>query len=118
MVSLASARRLALALPEVSEQDHHGMPSFRVREKIFATVPDARHLHVMLDSFVTHAAIGAYPSACEELWWGPRLSGVRVNLDHADRELLVDLLDEAWRRRAPKPLREAYERKRPGVRRK
>ncbi len=29
---------MALALPESVEQDHHGMPSFRVRGRIFATL--------------------------------------------------------------------------------
>ena len=36
------ARRLALALPEAVEQDHHGRPSFRVAGKIFATLWDRR----------------------------------------------------------------------------
>jgi len=36
------ARTLALALPETVEQDHHGIPSFRVRGKIFATAPTRR----------------------------------------------------------------------------
>ena len=116
MVTLAAARRMALAFPEVTERDHHGMPSFRVQGKIFTTVPDQRHLHVMLDAFVTHAAVGTYPDACAELWWGKRLSGMRVILDHADRDLLADLLEEAWLRRAPKQLREAYKQKRPGAR--
>jgi hypothetical protein len=112
MVSLAVARRMALSFPEVTEQDHHDMPSFRVQGKIFTTVPDARHLHVMLDAFVTHAVVGSHPDACAELWWGQRLSGVRVNLDHADRDLLADLLEDAWLRRAPKRLRDAYKPKR------
>ena len=110
MVSLAAARRVALSFPEVTEQDHHGMASFRVQGKIFTTVPDQRHLHVMLDAFVTHAAVGTDPVACQELWWGKRLSGVRVSLDAANRDMLADLLEEAWLRRAPKRLRDAYTR--------
>ena len=43
------ARRLALALPEAVEQDHHGRPSFRVGGKIFATLWDEEHMNVMLD---------------------------------------------------------------------
>jgi hypothetical protein len=31
-------RRLALALPEGYEADHHGIPSFRVAKKIYCTV--------------------------------------------------------------------------------
>ena len=38
------ARRLALALPESAEQDHHGFPSFRIRGRIFATLPDDTHV--------------------------------------------------------------------------
>ena len=34
------ARRLALALPDTVEQDHHGRPSFRVAGKIIATIWD------------------------------------------------------------------------------
>jgi hypothetical protein len=40
-MDLQRVRSLALALPETVEQDHFGNPSFRVRGKIFATVPTA-----------------------------------------------------------------------------
>ena len=45
------ARRLALDLPDVVERDHHGFPSFRAgaRGRIFATLPTAEVLRVMLD---------------------------------------------------------------------
>lgn len=49
MTALARARTIALGLPEASEQDHHGIASFRVRGKVFATVPDDTHLRVMVD---------------------------------------------------------------------
>ena len=112
MVTLAVARRVALSFPEVTEQDHHGMPSFRVQGKIFATVPDQYHLHVMLDAFVTYAAVATDPVAYAELWWGKRLSGVRITLAHAKRAMLADFLEEAWWRRAPRRLRDTYKRTR------
>jgi hypothetical protein len=40
----------------------------------------------------------------EELWWGKKLSGCRVILRHADRALVREMLDESWRRKAPKSL--------------
>jgi len=43
MVSRAEVRQLALALPEVVEQDHHGRPSFRVAGRILATLWDHEH---------------------------------------------------------------------------
>ncbi|HEX3460661.1 MAG TPA: MmcQ/YjbR family DNA-binding protein [Acidimicrobiales bacterium] len=104
MVSLDDARRIALSLPEATEEPHHDRSSFRVNHKIFATVPDPTHLNVMADEDETALAVAENPSGCEELWWGKRLSGVRVDLDHVDPELLTELLTESWRRRAPKAL--------------
>lgn len=104
MLTLRRAREIALALPEATEEDHHGMPSFRVRGKIFATVPDDRHIRVFVGPDEIQAAVRADPAAFEELWWGRRLSGVRVRLAKADRHQVADLLEEAWRRRAPKRL--------------
>jgi hypothetical protein len=46
---MSEARRLALLLPEATEEDHHGMPSSRGRARIVVTVPDDDHLRVMLD---------------------------------------------------------------------
>ena len=104
MVTLAEARRLALALPETTEEDHHGIPSFRVRSKVFATVPDGDHVRVMLDPDATRAAVGEDPGAFQELWWGKKLSGVTVTLASADHRRVTELLEDAWRRVAPKRL--------------
>ncbi len=84
MISLDDARRVALSLPEAAEQDHHGRGSFRVRGKIFATVPDAGHLNVFIDVNEVAGVVAEWPDACAELWWGKQLRGVHVNLDHAD----------------------------------
>ena len=70
MTTLAQARKLALALPEATEQDHHDMTSFRVRGKIFATVPDDTHLRIMVDEMEIRAAVAENPDACQELYWG------------------------------------------------
>ena len=61
MVSVEQARRLALALPEAVEQDHHGRPSFRVAGKIFATLWDEEHMNVMLDEGGILTAIHRIP---------------------------------------------------------
>jgi hypothetical protein len=78
------------------EQDHHGRPSFRVGGRIFATLWDARHMNVMVDEPGIRTAVQAQPGICEEVWWGKRLAAVRVDLSAADRELLRDLLEDAW----------------------
>ncbi len=103
MTSFAAARRLALSLPEASEQPHHGFPSFRVCDKIFATAPEDGYLNVMLDAEQA-ATLATAERACEELHWGKRSVGVRVELGAANTALLSDLLRRAWQRRAPKRL--------------
>ncbi len=88
------------------------MSSFRVRGKIFATVPpDDQHLHVFVDEAETHAAVAEDPAAFEPLLWGGRLRGLRVRLAAADQERVEELLEESWRRKAPARL--ATERERP-----
>jgi hypothetical protein len=104
MVTREEARRLALALPQAVEQDHHGRPSFRVAGKIFATQWAERHLNVMLDEDGIRTAVHDRPDACEEVWWGRRLAAVRVNLARVDRRTLVGLLEDAWEGKAPKRL--------------
>jgi hypothetical protein len=95
------ARKLALALPETTEQDHHGRPSFRVAGKIFATLWDAEHMNVMLDEPGIHTAVQSWPDRCTEVWWGKRLAAVRVSLADAEPRLVGDLLADAWEGKAP-----------------
>ena len=45
-VNLNDARRIAMSLPEVTEEPHFEYTSFRVKGKIFATAPpDGANLH-------------------------------------------------------------------------
>ncbi len=98
------ARRLALSEPEAHEVDHHGFPSYRVDGKIFATLPDGEHLHVMVAEDEIRALAAEQPATYEEKWWGKRLSCVRVNLDRADPTEVAELLADAWLRKAPSGL--------------
>ncbi len=109
MIAVERARELALALPEAVEQDHHGFPSFRVRGRIFATLPDDATLRVMLDADAVEEAVAATPGQCSVLLWGAKISGVAVHLAAADPETVAELLADAWRRRAPVALRRAFD---------
>ena len=104
MIHLRDVRAFALALPEASEEDHWGRPSFRVRGRIFATVPDAEHLNVMVQPLDIDGAVNEDPAACEPLMWGKQVRGVRVKLRVAEPEMVRDLLHAAWRSKAPKAL--------------
>lgn len=108
MTTLRAVRAAALALPGATEQDHHGIPSFRVTGKVFATVPDDAHVRVMVDEPEVLAAIATDPVSCAPLHWGARLAGVVVTLRTARLGLVAGLLEESWARRAPATLRREH----------
>jgi hypothetical protein len=96
MITDTVARRLALALPDAVEQDHHGFPSFRVGGRIFATLPDPQRLRAMLDEDGIRSAAANRPESCREFFWGKRLACVEIDLASADEPLVQDLLAQAW----------------------
>jgi len=107
-MQIEQARRYALSLPETTEEPHHQMSSFRVRGKIFATLPaDGIHLHVFVDEEDRAPLIAAVPAAYEPLWWGKQVRGLRVVIANADILTVARMLGIAWRRKAPKALSDA-----------
>jgi hypothetical protein len=106
--SLAAVRALALSLPEVTEQDHHGMPSFRVRNKVIATVPDPAHIRIMVDEPEILAALAEDATSCAPYYWGKRLACVVVSIATVRSALLRELLTEAWMRKAPASLARTF----------
>jgi hypothetical protein len=104
-VRLDEAVAAALALPGVTEADHHGRRSFRsAAGQVLASVPAEGVLNVMVGEDLAHA-VAAQPGI-ELLWWGQRLSGVRVQLAAVDPALVDELLAGAWARRVPRALRD------------
>jgi hypothetical protein len=100
MLSPEDARRLALALPDAVEQDHHGRPSFRINGRIFATLWDGDHMNVMVDEPGILTAVQAHPDVCAEVFWGKRLAAVRVTLSATGSALLTELLTDAYERKS------------------
>lgn len=101
-------RRLCLALPEAEERETWGEPTFRVRDRIFAmggpgqvsvkaSLDDQAGL-VEMDSrtFAVSAYTGRFG------WVNVRLSGLSVELGER-------LVENAWKRTAPRRLAAAYE---------
>ena len=114
MSDLAEARQLALSLPGVTEEPHFDMASFRVRGKIFVTAPpEGTRLHVFVDPLEVDAYVAQDPAAFEPLHWGRRVRGLRVNLAATPAASLAELIEESWRRKAPKSLVAAFD-QRPG----
>ena len=86
MGDLEQARGFALSLPAFTEEPHFDMASFRVRGKIFATVPPGgEYLHVFVAEEEIRAAVAEDPAAFEAV---------------AD-DRVAERLEESWRRKAP-----------------
>ncbi len=103
---LAAIRKFALALPEVTEEPHFDLSSFRVRGKIFVTVPpEQTHLHVFVDEAQRELALALHPGFVEKLWWGGKVRGLRVALADADPAAVKALVRTAWEGKAPQARR-------------
>jgi len=103
-------RAMALALPGAEEQSHLGIPDFRVRRKIFATLlaDDRAVVRISPDTqSVLRAAEPATFVPADGVW------GLRgwtiVYLATVDIDVLFELLVESWRRLASKKMIEQYE---------
>jgi hypothetical protein len=100
-----AVRTLALSLPDTGEQPHFDAASFRVHGRVFLTLPAGDDVaHIFVDEHEVHRAVAEGPESCEELWWGKKLSGVRVLLADAHPEQVAQLVVDAWRAKAPKRL--------------
>ena len=94
-ISAEAVRRLALALPHTVESSHFAQPDFRVRNKIFATLPRAAHVVCLKTTPVNlDALIATDPETFSNEWRG---RWVRVRLDRVSTQLLADLMVDAWR---------------------
>jgi hypothetical protein len=80
--------------------DHHGRPSFRVKDKIFSTIWDEFHLNVMLDPLRIRDMGKRHSHMCKEIWWGQRLACVQVDIRYANLKFVRSLMREAWQRKA------------------
>ncbi len=107
MATEEDVRRLALALPEVTEKPSYGTPGFRVKDRLFARIhqdggvlvlwtADIVEKESFIDSepdvFFTTAHYDGYPH-------------VLVRLDRVGEARLADLLEMAWHVRAPAKVR-------------
>ncbi len=106
-VTLATARALALGLPETTEGAHEGLPTFHVRGKRLATLgwPDADSVTLQLAAADQAVMVAAAPAvfATRPGGWGVR-GHTRMNLAAADRETALSGLTAVSRNKAPATL--------------
>jgi len=103
-------RKLALALPEAQESSHHGHPDFRVRHKIFATLPpDGRTTVLKITPVDLDDLIQRDAETFRDIWGGRWLS---VNLERVSPAVFQKLLSDSWCLAAPKMLVQAFKKRR------
>ena len=103
-------RRMTLQMPEAEEKSHFGKPDFRVRNHVFASLPDAETAVVKLTHEQQEMLTGAEPAifAAVPGGWG-RQGWTRMVLAAADELTLKSALVTAWRNVAPATLRRAFD---------
>jgi hypothetical protein len=124
MATWKDVSRIALSLPEASEQPLHGTRSWRVRDRLFVWERPLRRsdLHALGESAPTGPILGArveHLVAKEALiandpnvfFTTPHFDGyaaVLVALERISVKELEELIVEAWLARAPKRLAREY----------
>ena len=92
-----------MSLEAVTEEPHHNYSSFRVRGKIFATVPpEEEFIHVFVAEEDREPALAMYPDFIEKLLWGVKVVGLRVSLATAKPAVVKSLLAKAYETRVQK----------------
>lgn len=104
MVSVAAARKIALACPEAVEGAHQGHPDFRVGGKIFMTLwPSDRRAVVKLPLADQQALVQMDPEAFSLGGWAHQ-GWTGVQLARVNAAQLRLLASAAWRNVAPRRL--------------
>ena len=109
-VTLATLRRLALAFPGVEEGLSYGTPGFRVRGKFLARLwEDGETLVVQCGDNERDFRLKADPRTFFVTEHYRGYHAVLVRLARVREADLQEVLEEAWRRRAPKRLVQEYD---------
>ena len=103
-------RELALSLPEATEKETWGHPTFRVRNKMFASAASDLSTATVKS---THEEQRALTQSEPDTFFIPKYVGkhgwIGMQLDRVDPEELRELVIEAWRMTAPKRLVTAWD---------
>jgi hypothetical protein len=103
-------RRIALGQPEAEENSHFGKPYFRVRNRIFASLPAPQCGVLKLTPPEQAVVCESEPGLFRPVkgGWG-RQGWTEVDLDAADEQTLLSACRMAWRNAAPPALLRRYE---------
>ena len=110
MITADELRRVVLGLPETEERETWGHPTFRVRDKMFATLSDDGRVATVKATRQEQAALlAADPATFGVPAYVGRHGWVSIQLATVDPAGLRELLVEAWRQTAPKRLGAVYD---------
>ncbi|MEU8299620.1 MmcQ/YjbR family DNA-binding protein [Micromonospora sp. NPDC048909] len=111
MIGLADIRGYAMALPDVVEKPHFRLPGFRVADKLLVHLEKGdAHAIVCVGQTEAKVAAADRPDVYEEVWRNGRIFvGLRVDLAKVTEKRVQELIEQAWRNRAPKRLVAEYD---------
>jgi hypothetical protein len=116
MTTADELRRAALSLPEAEERETWDHPTFRVRDKMFATLSDdGRSAGIKTTKEEQTALVAGAPETFGVPAYVGRHGWVSVELATADPAEARELVTEPWRQTAPKRLVAAYDSEHPAV---
>ena len=102
-MKLEPVRKHAMSLEVVTEEPHHDYSSFRVRGKIFVTIPPGEaFIHVFVGEEARERALAMHPEFLEKLLWGSKVLGLRVHLASALPSVVKSLVSHAYETRVAK----------------
>ena len=110
MVTTATARQLALSLPEAEEKKHFHLPDFRVKNKIFASIHEDKNLVMVKLNAIEQSVFCSFDKTIiypVPGGWGKK-GATFVNLKKVKKEMLMDALSCAWKTVAPKTMVKKY----------
>ena len=110
MVTIEQARKAALSLPETEEKPHFDLTSFRIKNKIFATIHAEKNFMMVKLSAIDQSVFCSYNK--EVIFpvpggWG-KGGATFINLKKVKKAMFLDALKTAWKTTAPAKLIEKY----------
>ena len=110
MITTEQARKAALSLPETEEKPHFHLISFRVKNKIFATIHSDKNYVMVKLSLIDQSVFCSYNK--EVIFpvpggWG-RKGATFINLKKVKLSMFVDAVTTAWKTTAPAKLVQKY----------
>ena len=110
MITIEQARKEALSLPETEEKPHFDLASFRIKNKIFATIHANKNYMMVKLSAIDQSVFCAYNK--EVIFPVPGGWGLRgatfIDLKKVKKSMLIDAITTAWKTTAPPKLVEKY----------